>query len=93
MHTTAATTTRLTAPIQKAPGLGGTVRAAPAVGGPPRARVRDALRADGDGGRRADGALRRAAGTLPAGPQGPQVWCGAVWCGVVWCGVDVYVGD
>lgn len=54
-------------------GFGGTVRAAPSVGRPPRARVRDIVRAHGDGGRRADGALRRSAGFVPAGPEGPKV--------------------
>lgn len=58
---------------RKALGSGGAVRAARAVGGPPGARVRDLVRADGDGGRRADGALRRSAGAVSAGPTGPQV--------------------
>lgn len=50
------------------------MRTARAVGGPPRARFRDVVRANGDRWRRADGALRRAAGVVPSGPQGPQVW-------------------
>ena len=58
--------------LEKAVGSGGTVRATGSVGGPPGAGFRDLVRADGNGGRRADGPLRRSPGTFPAGAQGPE---------------------